>query len=387
LRLARCLTAAALTTAATGGGGCAGPRADTASPSANASTATTSAQRPALAEISPTVFRDEPWTYDGRAGRVITTPHYRIHLTQTDPAFLGRVPVFLEAALAHYRTIATGPDHPLPAPNSARDHAEPMSTFIFRTRAEWERFTRQMLGGGGGGGGDAAAPFLRIQRGGYAWAGTAVLFDLDGPSPSAARSRGTRDTMAIAAHEGWHQYTQRTFKQPLPTWLEEGLATLCEGHRWIGGPQVVEFRPHDNPERRTQLARVIAAGRFKSIEHLVLDTPADLAAEVHDDAIDYYAQVWALALFLRSDPTGRHAADLRACIEDASAGRMAARIVEILGPTRAEALAGRSTSASRLRGLAVLEAYFNTVSGGLPELDRAYRAFAAELAQPMADAP
>ena len=40
-----------------------------------------------------------------------------------------------------------------------------------------------------------------------------------------------------------------------------------------------------------------------------------------------------------------------------------------------------------LLGLAVLEAYFNTGSGGLSELDRAYRAFAAELAQPIADAP
>jgi hypothetical protein len=55
---------------------------------------------------------------------------------------------------------------------------------------------------------------------------------------------------------------------------------------------------------------------------------------------------------------------------------MGERIVEILGPERAGALAETSS----LRGLAVLEAYFGRGPGGPRALDTGYRAFAAVLA-------
>lgn len=290
---------------------------------------------------------DAAWVYDGRAGRAITTAHYRVFLTQTEPAFVGRLPVFLEAALQHYRIVATGETSPLPA-DIGGDRR--LNTMVFRTRGEWERWTRQTLG-------DAAGPFLSIRRGGYAWAGTAVLFDI-----------GSADTMAIAAHEGWHQFTQRTFAQPLPAWLEESIATLCEGQRWIGGGgEMVRFDPGDNPTRREQLARVVAAGRLRSIERLVLEIPANLAAEQSDASVDYYAQVWALGLLLRGRPS------LSACVHDAAAGRLGEKIVAVLGRPRAAALVDRA------RGLAVLEAYFAPEAGGMNELEAAFRRQVAEL--------
>lgn len=296
------------------------------------------------------LITDEAWVYDGRAGRAITTPHYRVFLTQTEPAFLGRLPVFLEAALQHYRVVATGAAVPLPADI---DGDRRLNTMVFRTRAEWERWTRQTLG-------DAAGPFLSIRRGGYAWAGTAVLFDI-----------GAADTMAIAAHEGWHQFTQRTFTQPLPAWLEESIATLCEGQRWIGGGgELVRFDPADNPIRREQLTRIVASGRLRSVERLVLEVPANLAAEQSDAAVDYYAQVWALGLMLREQTA------LSACVHDAASGRLGERIVAVLGRPRAAALVDRA------RGLAVLEAYFVPEASGLDQLESAYRRFVGQLISP-----
>jgi hypothetical protein len=308
-------------------------------------------------------FRDEPWVYDGRPGRMVSTPHYQIFLTQTEPGFVGRVPAFLEAALGHYRVVATGEARPLLEPETSR----PLTTYVFRTRAEWERMTRQLLG-------ENAGPFLRIERGGYAWGGVAVLFDLD------AGRGASRDTLSLVAHEGWHQFTQATFKQPLPPWLEEGLATLCEGYRWTGGDTVATFSPADNTERRTRLARIVAAGRLRSVQSLVLDLPADLAAGRSGAALDYYAQVWALALHLREDP--RYAGALASCVEDARDGRLGARIVEVLGPDRSAALL---RSGSGGRSLAVLEACFGSLPGGLDSLEAGYRSFATELARRNAD--
>lgn len=309
----------------------------------------TKANRPSSRSGLP-LITDEAWVYDGRAGRAITTPHYRVFLTQTEPAFLGRLPVFLEAALQHYRVVATGAAAPLPADI---DGDRRLNTMVFRTRAEWERWTRQTLG-------DAAGPFLSIRRGGYAWAGTAVLFDI-----------GAADTMAIAAHEGWHQFTQRTFTQPLPAWLEESIATLCEGQRWIGGGgELVRFDPADNPIRREQLTRIVASGRLRSVERLVLEVPANLAAEQSDAAVDYYAQVWALGLLLREQTA------LSACVHDAASGRLGEKIVAVLGRPRAAALVDRA------RGLAVLEAYFVPEAGGLDQLESAYRRFVGQLVSP-----
>lgn len=320
------------------------PASDRAAPSESMGRA--EADRPSL-RSGLSLMTDEAWVYNGRAGRAITTPHYRVFLTQTEPAFLGRLPVFLESALQHYRVVATGPASPLPLEISGERR---LNTFVFRTRAEWERWTRQTLG-------ESAEAFLQIRRGGFAWGGTAALFDI-----------GAADTMAIAAHEGWHQFTQRTFAQPLPTWLEESIATLCEGQRWIGGGDVaVQFDPSDNPIRREQLRRLVQAGQLRSVQRLVLEVPAYLASESSAAATDYYAQVWALGLMLREDTA------LSTCVHDAAAGRLGAKIVAVLGRDRAAALVDRA------RGLAVLEGYFVPEAGGMNELEERYRRFVGEL--------
>ncbi|MFA6043970.1 MAG: hypothetical protein WC718_03205, partial [Phycisphaerales bacterium] len=169
------------------------------SPAPQAATASPGAAAPAG------VVSTEAWTLEGKTGQLITTPHYRIFTTIDKPYILDRLPLFMEAALANYTTSLED----LPAPR------QPLETYLLATRPQWTRVTQRVMA-------DQAEVYLRIQRGGFAAGGKAILYDI-----------GPRDTFAIAAHEGWHQYSQSTFRTPLPTSLEEGLATYMEGFRWM----------------------------------------------------------------------------------------------------------------------------------------------------------
>ena len=104
--------------------------------------------------------------------------------------------VFLPTALDHYRTAIL----PLPEPDG------PIDVFLFGSRADWLGYTRERLP-------QEAAMYEKIGRGGYTIEGDAVLYDI-----------GRWDTFTIAAHEGWHAYSQRVFRHALPVWLEEGIA-------------------------------------------------------------------------------------------------------------------------------------------------------------------
>ncbi|QQS09610.1 MAG: hypothetical protein IPK69_03040 [Phycisphaerales bacterium] len=190
------------------------------------------------------------WTFeDGTTGRLIATPSYRIFTTMDHGPTTDRVPRFLEQALEWY-TTALGE---LPRPSRRMD------TFLMETRSQWERLTRRSMG-------DDAEIYLRIQRGGFAAGGRAMYFYI-----------GQRDTLVIAAHEGWHQYTQSTFRSPLPIWLEEGIATYMEGFRWgRRGDSLPRFSPWSNPERFDTLRAAARAGRLMSLEQLLHTAPQDL---------------------------------------------------------------------------------------------------------------
>ncbi len=282
----------------------------------------------------------EPWSFNGADGRIFRTDNYRVFTTQPDTVLNARLPSFLEASLRHYRTLITGEASPLPAP------AIKLDTYVLRTRADWAVLTRQLTA-------DQADIYLRIPRGGFAFAGKALLFDI-----------GARDTMAIAAHEGWHQYTQRAFTQPLPIWLEEGIATLMEGHRFQGRGEPT-FVPWFNPQRFDHLRTAHAAGRLVDLSALLADTPGDLLAGGRSDrALVYYAQVWALSHFLLEGEGGRYRAALQSLVRDAAEGTIDQRLASELGIARA-----RSVIAAR-RGPVVFEAYFGSVATISQEFDR-----------------
>ena len=45
------------------------------------------------------VLSVEPWTFEGRPGRAVTTPSFRIYTTSPDSLTIARLPAFLESAL------------------------------------------------------------------------------------------------------------------------------------------------------------------------------------------------------------------------------------------------------------------------------------------------
>lgn len=278
----------------------------------------------------------EVWSFGAAPGKRILTPSYRIMTTETNPVLVGRFPVFLEMALAHYsRSLTT-----LPRPT------ERMDTYLMSGRAQWDKLTIELMGAD-------ASTFLRIERGGYAHNGIAVLYDI-----------GTRDTFAIAAHEGWHQFTQSTFRQPLPVWLDEGIASYMEGYRW--DPSVPDrplFLPWSNAERFDQLRRAYRGGTLVPLRRLLQQRPQDLISAGGDQALTYYAQVWALTLFLSEYDGGRYRPGLEMLLVDSSRGLMISRVAELLGT-------GSARRATSRRGPDVFIAYFDA------DLDSASAAYA-----------
>jgi len=244
---------------------------------------------PATTQI---VLSTEPWSFGSNPGLIIRTPNYRIYTTETSPTLRDRLPEFLERALAHYRT-ALGT---LPGPTIRLD------TYLMDTRPQWVALSKRLTGSNEG-------PHDLIGRGGYARRGIGVFYDI-----------GLYDTLAIAAHEGWHQYTQRTFKDPLPMWLEEGIATYMEGHKWDGDRAV--FQPWANIERFDRLRDAHARGALIPFPMLLESSPQELAKRHDGSELTYYAQVWALVHFLHEGEHNAYRAGLRSLLSDAAVGRV-----------------------------------------------------------------
>jgi hypothetical protein len=281
----------------------------------------------------------ESWEFEGSPGKLIHTRSYRLFTTETDPHLRLAMPELLERALDHYTsTLAT-----LPRPDLKLD------TFLMATRPQWESLTRQVMG-------DHAAPYLRIQRGGFASGGRAVLFSI-----------GHRDTLAIAAHEGWHQYTQRTFHHELPLWLEEGIAAYMEG--FVPDPASLEFplfKGWANPERFEQLVSASKAGRFIPLTRLLEMSPGSLLSSDTDSALTYYAQTWALVHFLREGRGGAFAGALSQVLRDAASGHLRSTIDRRLGTGASQLLARER------RGTELFATYFEA---DLAEANREYSDF------------
>lgn len=278
----------------------------------------------------------EAWDFRGIKGEILRTPHYRVYTTERDTVLKGRLTETLELALAQYRSAIVD----LPAPTRRLD------VYLMDERRQWETVTKLLMG-------EQSEQLLLIPSGGYASRGIGVYYDI-----------GLYGTVAISAHEGWHQYTQQVFRDGLPVWMEEGLASFMEGHRWDGARAA--FRPWANLERFDQLRRAHAGGRIKSLEVLLSTDPKGLFAGESTAALDYYAQVWALVHFLNEGEEGKHREGLRTLLADAASGRLNGRL--LANRTREEA----AESIGRRIGPAVMREYFGE---DLAALGEAYVAF------------
>jgi hypothetical protein len=277
---------------------------------------------------SPILSTDR-WEYAGHPGTAVRTRSYRFFTTATDRTLVDGLPFFLERAMEQY-TTAMGP---LPRP------ALKLDTFLMGERDQWEALTRQIMG-------SQAATYLKIQRGGFASGGRAILWSI-----------GRHDTLAIAAHEGWHQYTQREFRDELPAWLEEGVAVFMEG--FVEDPADSNrpiFLGWANLERFDQLSRAATKSELMPLDALLALDPRRLITASTDGTLIYYAQLWALTHFLREGAGGKHRPGLQNLVADAAAGRMTAMVRAKLGrPAR--------------DGLDVFTVYFGEPAAIAPDYD------------------
>jgi hypothetical protein len=256
------------------------------------------------------------------------------------------LPSFLERTLARYRTELIAPPGELPAPSLKLD------VFVLRDREQWASLTRRVMGGD-------APPFESIPRGGFSSGGRSLLWNI-----------GLRDTLALAAHEGWHQYTQRTFRDALPLWLDEGLATYFEGLRLDPlADRVIAAGPWANVERFSALRAASDRSLLLPLSRLVDVSPEELLTMPQDRALAYYAQVWALTLFLAQT----HRAQLSSILNDASRGSLAARVTQGATPDEVRRWRDRRTGAGVARAC---------LASNLDEMGVRYASFIADMLAP-----
>ncbi|MCP3904694.1 MAG: DUF1570 domain-containing protein [Planctomycetes bacterium] len=292
----------------------------------------------------------ESWNFSSYPGTRLSTPNYAIHTTIKYERFLARLPVFVECSLDRYRTALAD----LPRPRRR------LQTYIFRDRRQWSAKTRQLLP-------DQASTFENLGRGGYTTRGTSVLYYIDW-------SGRDRDTFAITAHEGWHQYTQTCFRNPLPIWLEEGIATYMEGYRFRRDMVVPDFQPWNNWERSRALGDAIRAKNLIPLRELLDESPQKFLSEGKERLLVYYAQAWALTRFLADGDDGRYRDELAEVLSDAAAGRMIPRLARAPAVL---AYGGKSRVTSRT-GPWVILGYFTS---DLVAFEQQYLAYARSIAR------
>ncbi|MBG84862.1 MAG: hypothetical protein CMJ40_10005 [Phycisphaerae bacterium] len=225
-----------------------------------------------------TIVRD--WSFLGIDGTQIRTRHWDIRTTMRSERFKQILPAFYEMALDQYQN-AFGAE--LPPPDKS------LETYLFADRRQWKNKTRMILP-------DKAASFEGLGRGGFTTNGIAVLYDIDGYG-------WHRDTLALGSHEGWHQYVQSTFKDQLPAWLDEGIATTMEGFSWRRG---IKFRPEANRERWSRLCDCVRNNRLLPLDKLMSAHPENFLESKKQTLLDYYAQIWALTRYLQSGEDGEY---------------------------------------------------------------------------------
>lgn len=247
----------------------------------------------AYLQDEPAVRGVEPWENPYGEGLVISTRHYRLYTTHLEPLMLRQIPAFLESAFRAYQSQL---------PESLRAD-KPFIVYLFGTRDQWESYTRDTAGAD-------AQVYLKIQVGAYVANGVCAAYDI-----------GRRQTFSILGHEGWHQFNQRLFVYRLPSWLDEGIATLFETCRYERGRFL--FEPASNLMRLGSLKLALQTGRMIPLDQLLLLNPGQVLSGYDGDpdgASAFYAQVYALVRFLREERYGIRLRGYHAMLQGAAHG-------------------------------------------------------------------
>ena len=222
----------------------------------------------------PAVKKVEPWSDEYAPGITITTEHYDIHTTLLDPLMLRQVPGFIESAYREYQKQ-------LPSPIETKTR---LTIYLFGTRQEWEDFTKKFVG-------RQWRHYLKIRKGAYYSNGACVAYNI-----------GRKKTFSVLAHEGWHQFNSRHFAYRLPSWLDEGIATLFEISRYDKGR--FYFEAYKNGGRLAGLRKTILTKNMIPLKELISLNPGYVIDNT-ESVLAFYSQAYALVRFLREEDYGK----------------------------------------------------------------------------------
>lgn len=242
-------------------------------------------------EDVPALESFDPWDNEYGPGLRLTTAHYEIFTTLLKPMMLRVIPGFMESVYGAYNSQ-------LPQVREAPDNHK---VYLFANRRQWEKFTRDFAG-------EQAETFCRIKEGAYYHRQVCVAYDI-----------GRVRTLSVLGHEGWHQFSDTHFKFRLPSWLDEGVATLFETCDAESG--TFQLEPAGNAYRLNALARTLAEGRMIQLRELITSNPGDaFATDRTETVMAFYSQSYALVRFLRESDSGRHLGDYRRLLADGLRG-------------------------------------------------------------------
>jgi hypothetical protein len=227
-------------------------------------------------EKLPALKSVEVWENEYGPGLKLATAHYEIFTTFLEPLMLRQVPGFVESAYWGYQGQL---------PETIRT-SNRFTIYLFATRQQWEDFTSTFAGA-------RATQFFKIEDGAYYLNGACVAYNI-----------GRERTFAVLGHEGWHQFNNRHFTFRLPSWLDEGIATLFEVHRSEKG--LYYFEPGRNGYRLGSLKKALMNGSMMPLRELIAVNPGEvLATDEHDAVSTFYGQSYALVRFLREEGYGK----------------------------------------------------------------------------------
>lgn len=272
------------------------------------------------ATVHVPVFRSDqqPWTFMGREGLHVTTDHFDFHTTLEDAELRDYLPEFLETTYQFYESI-------LPASAEMSEERPRLQTYLFASRHEWDAFSKRRFP-------ERYPLYRKITAGGYSEGDTCVAYNI-----------GRAQTLSVIAHEGWHQYLAGVTSESVPAWLNEGLATYCESVEFRKGRPY--FVPQRNTFRINHLCNALSRGETSRLGALLgTDAGQVIDGEQSSATTAYYAQAWALMVYLRHGEQGRYESALVQLLNDIKDGtfRAPSRSARITSPSPSETSVGES---------------------------------------------
>lgn len=118
----------------------------------------------------------------------------------------------------------------------------------------------------------------------------------------------------VLQHEGFHQFAERAFPEPLPIWLNEGLAEYFGQSAFTGDGFVSGLVPD---WRLKRVREDLAGGRFLPLRRLLELSPVGWERLF---ALRNYDQAWTLVYFLLHGEEGRYAEGFLRFVADVGSG-------------------------------------------------------------------